>query len=202
METKQKIECLKVNKFPEKEGERAGVYYYVISEKDKFSVYIGRLQLFMKGDVDNMNDNITSFEFGIDTRHLYVGTQKGNIHKFELPSPAIVEEGQLEKDDKGIPIAKKVGEPFSAEEQKNYDYSVQTLYRLTGILEEDYFILHVKFRGLKVYNADKQEVDSKGNPKGAVGRINWVDCPDYKKEIDTIKATPDAKFLIAGFRDT
>ena len=149
-----------------------------------------------------MNDNITSFEFGIDTRHLYVGTQKGNIHKFELPSPAIVEEGQLETDDKGIAIAKKVGDPFSAEEQKNYDYSVQTLYRLTGVLEEDFFILHVKFRGLKVWNADKEEKDTKGNTKGPIGRINWVDCPDYKKEIDTIKATPDAKFLIAGFRDT
>ena len=43
METPAKIECLKVNKYPEKEGERAGVFYYVISEKDKFSVYIGRL---------------------------------------------------------------------------------------------------------------------------------------------------------------
>lgn len=113
----------------------------------------------------------------------------------------MVDEGQLEKDDKGISIAKKVGDVFSAEEQKNYDYSVQTLYRLTGVLEEDFFVLHVKFRGLKVYNADKQILDAKGNPKPDIGVINWVDVPDYKKEICTIKSTPDAKFLMAGFRD-
>jgi hypothetical protein len=32
-------------------------------------------------------DKITSIEFGIDTMKLYMGTEKGFIHIFELPSP-------------------------------------------------------------------------------------------------------------------
>jgi hypothetical protein len=46
-----KIEIVKVNKLAEESGERKGVYYYVISSKDEFKVYIGRLELLLEGDI-------------------------------------------------------------------------------------------------------------------------------------------------------
>ena len=76
----------------EESGERKGVYYYVISSKDEFKIYIGRLELLLEGDIQNKMDKITAIEFGIDTKFLYVGTEKGLILKFELPSPAEVAE--------------------------------------------------------------------------------------------------------------
>jgi hypothetical protein len=42
---------VKVNKLAEESGERKGVYYYVISSKDEFKVYIGRLELLLEGDI-------------------------------------------------------------------------------------------------------------------------------------------------------
>jgi len=87
LECPLKIEQVKVNKLAEENGEHKNVYYYVISSKDEFKVYHGRLELLLEGDIDNKMDRITSIEFGLDTRYLYIGTEKGNIIKYELPSP-------------------------------------------------------------------------------------------------------------------
>lgn len=67
----------------------------------------------------------------------------------------------------------------------DYDYSVRLLYRVTGILEEDFFVLHVKHSGIKVWNQE-------------TGKINRVECTEYKGEIDQIKATPDGQFLLVA----
>mmetsp|Transcript_6435 Transcript_6435/g.10916 ORF Transcript_6435/g.10916 Transcript_6435/m.10916 type:complete len:228 (-) Transcript_6435:635-1318(-) len=92
MEATLKIDCLKVNKCQEEAGERKGLFYYVVACKDEFKVYIGRLDLLLQGDVDNKMDRISSIEYGIDLKHLYIGTEKGLIMKFELPSPQQVAE--------------------------------------------------------------------------------------------------------------
>ena len=49
--------------------------------------------------------------------------------------------------------------------------------------------MHVKNSGLKVWNQDTEV-------------ISKVECPEYKNEIDQIKATPDGKFVIVGFPNT
>jgi hypothetical protein len=116
-------------------------------------------------------DSICSIEFGIDTKHFYVGTLKGYIHKFDLPGPEEVA-NEYERGPKDEPPrARKAADPFSPEEKKNYDYSISLLYRVLGILEEDFFLMHVKNSGLKVWNQDKEI-------------INKVECPEYKNEID------------------
>jgi hypothetical protein len=154
-----------------------------------FKVYIERLDLLLEGDINNNMDSICSIEFGIDTKHFYLGTLKGFIHKFELPSPEEVF-NEYERGAKNQPPkARRAADPFSPEEKKNYDYSITLLYRIGGILEEDFILMHVKFSGLKVWNQDKDV-------------INKVECPEYKNEIDQIKATPDGKFVIVGFFNT
>ena len=80
LEAQLRIECLKVNKVCEEEGERKGVYWFVISSKDEFRVYHGRLDVLLVGNIGNNMERITSIEFGIENKHLYVGTQKGFIH--------------------------------------------------------------------------------------------------------------------------
>ena len=80
LEAPLRIECLKVNKVCEEEGERKDVYWFVISSKDEFKVYYGRLDVLLVGNIGNNMDRITSIEFGIENKHLYVGTQKGFIH--------------------------------------------------------------------------------------------------------------------------
>ena len=62
----------------------------MISSKDEFKVYHARLELLLEGDIDNKMDRITSIEFGLDTKYLYIGTEKGLIHKFELPALKVV----------------------------------------------------------------------------------------------------------------
>ena len=80
LEAPLRIECLKVNKVCEEEGERKGVYWFVIATKDEFKVYHGRLDILLVGNIQNNMDSITCLEFGIENKHLYVGTQKGFIH--------------------------------------------------------------------------------------------------------------------------
>ena len=83
------IDCIKVNKQAEMdEGPNKGVYYYVLTCKNKFKIYAGKLELIMEGQVETkIGDTITSIEFGQDTKSLYFGTAKGFIHKFELHTP-------------------------------------------------------------------------------------------------------------------
>ena len=97
---------------------------------------------------------ICSIEFGLDTKHFYLGTLKGFIHKFELPSPDEVYTDYQRGSKDEPPRAKRAAEPFSPEEKKNFDYSISLLYRVQGILEEDFFLMHVKNSGLKVWNQD------------------------------------------------
>lgn len=59
----------------------------MVACKDEFKVYINRLDLLIEGDIDNKMDRIKSIEFGLDTKSLYLGTEKGLVIKYELPSP-------------------------------------------------------------------------------------------------------------------
>jgi hypothetical protein len=56
--------------------------------------------------------------------------------------------------------------PFRPEDKKDRDFSITILYRVTGILEDDWFVMHVKNSGLKVWNADKQ-------------KLSKVEIPEY-----------------------
>ena len=84
LESPLKIEKVKVNKYAELTGDRKFVYYYVVSCQDEFKVYHGRLELLMSG---NAGENITSIEFGVNTKYLYLGTSKGTVLKYDLPPP-------------------------------------------------------------------------------------------------------------------
>ena len=92
LEAPLKIECIKVNKFAEQTGERKGEFYYVISARDEFKIYIGRMELLLEGNIDDNRDIIKSIEFGIDLKLLYIGTEKGKLFTFELPSRQEVEQ--------------------------------------------------------------------------------------------------------------
>tara|TARA_B110000285_G_C15120853_1_gene617053 strand:- start:401 stop:649 length:249 start_codon:yes stop_codon:yes gene_type:complete len=56
--------------------------------------------------------------------------------------------------------------PFRPEDKKDRDFSITILYRVTGILDDDWFVMHVKNSGLKVWNADKQ-------------KLSKVEIPEY-----------------------
>lgn len=190
LEAPLKIECIKVNKFAEQTGERKGEFYYVISARDEFKIYIGRMELLLEGTIDDNRDIIKSIEFGIDLKLLYIGTEKGKLFTFELPSRQEVEQNDHRRYPRGKnnepPRAIPVGEPRKAHDKSDYEYSVTLLYRITGILDENFFAMHVKHAGLKIWNHDTNQ-------------LNRVEVPEYSGEIDNIKATPDGRFLVVGF---
>ena len=190
LEAPLKIECIKVNKFAEQTGERKGEFYYVISARDEFKIYIGRMELLLEGNIDDNRDIIKSIEFGIDLKLLYIGTEKGKLFTFELPSRQEVEQNDHKRYPRGKnnepPRAIPVGEPRKAHDKSDYEYSVTLLYRITGILDENFFAMHVKHAGLKIWNHDTNQ-------------LNRVEVPEYSGEIDNIKATPDGRFLVVGF---
>ena len=56
-----------------------------------------------------------------------------------------------------------------------------------GIPEDDFFAMHVKHIGLKIWNATS-------------GQFNHVEIPEYKGVIDNIRASPDGRFLVVVAR--
>jgi len=54
-------------------------------------------------------DKITSIEFGIDTCKLYIGTEKGFIHIFELPCPKEFHQEYKKPKNGETPKAKRIG---------------------------------------------------------------------------------------------
>lgn len=181
LESPIRIDLLKVNRIAEKSGERKDVFYYVIACQNEFKIYHGRMDLLLEGEVNGM-DKIRSIEFGQDTKVLYVGTEKGQIYRFDLPSPQEVEEEYKKGDDDAAPKAKQLGKPINIDDKKDQDYSVMSMYRLLGILETDVIIVHAKNLGIKVftwnYDTDKHF-------------ITRADVPEYNGEIDYMRATPD-----------
>lgn len=190
LEAPLKIECLKVNLYAEDVGERQGEFYYVISARDVFKVYIGRMELILEGDIDDKRDSIKSIEFGIDMKLLYLGTEKGKIITYELPSRQEVEQNDGNRYPVGAngepPRARMLGEPKRSDQKSDNDYSVLLLYRILGFLEEDFFVMHVRHSGLKVWNQDTDQ-------------FHRIEVPEYQGEIDNIKATPDGRFVVVGF---
>ena len=82
-----RIDIIKVNKNAEDSGERKDIFYYVIACKEEFKVYTGRLEILIEGNIDDNEDSITCIEFGLEMKYLYIGSEKGLIRKYELPSP-------------------------------------------------------------------------------------------------------------------
>lgn len=203
LEAPIKVEHLKVNFQAEDTGDRKNVFYYIISCDDIFKVYHGRLELLLEGDIDNRNDHITSIEFGIDTQRLFIGTSKGLVHEFELPSPKEVREDYKKPKSGEAPKARRIGEPIRIEEKKDNEYSISLLYRVTGILEENFFAMHVQHSGLWVWNADESVTipNPANDQEPIITNRNRVECIEYKTgpDIDQIKATPDGRFLVVGF---
>jgi hypothetical protein len=162
LEAPLKIEQCKVNKQAEITGEHKGVYYYIISSKDEFKVYHARLELLLEGDIDNKMDRITSIEFGLDTKYFFVGTEKGLIHKYELPSPQEVADDYQRGKNGEAPRAKMLnfqdadGKDIEnrPEKDKTKDYAITNLYKVRGILEIDFFVLYVRYSGLFVWDED------------------------------------------------
>jgi len=79
----------------------------------------------------------------------------------------------------------------------DYDYAIDIMYRITGVLEEDLFAIHVKHSGLWICNAD--EYDAEDPPEK---NRNRIECIEYANStINKIVATPCGKFLCVGFPD-
>ena len=188
LEAPIKIEQLKVNLKAETSGSRRNVFYYVISCGDTFKVYHGRLELLLEGTIEV--DQITSIEFGMDTKSLFIGTAKGFVHQYELPSPKEVRDEYKKPKNGEAAQAKRIGQPIRIENRKDHNYRIESIYRIAGISEENFMALHVRHSGLWVWNADDADK-----------RRNRIECPEYEAGpvIDQIKATADGRFLVAGF---
>lgn len=197
MQSPLNVDVIKVNRYCEESGDRMNVFYYVVACDSEFRVFIDRLDPLIEGNTDKANGKICSIEFGLDTKRLYLGTEKGFIYIFDLPSPDEVRgvydedgnqteeplpeyqcpNGQVPrahayKDEEHIQSLFEREEerenrerehvdrinPFRPEDKKDKDFSISILYRVTGILDEDWFCMHVKNSGLQVWNADKQKI--------------------------------------------
>ena len=45
------IDCVKVNKVSEQHGDKKNVFFYVVSQRNKFKVYHGKLEPLVEGDI-------------------------------------------------------------------------------------------------------------------------------------------------------
>lgn len=164
-----------MNKVASSGGERRGIYYYITSNGSAFTVYHGRLEPLLQGDLNSSqgdkrrkkNDKITCIEFGADNCSFYLGTEKGLVRKYELPSPLQVqdekehykaEQGEAPEarclDDRNSTFAISMipdTVPLSTKD-KGVDKSVKKLYRIPGIVNQDVFVVYVKYRGLFIWN--------------------------------------------------
>ena len=85
----------------------------------------------MEGDIDvTKTDQITSIEFSNENTHFYLGSVKGKVFKYELPSPQEVEKYKLEKQKEKkqkdqannkteIVDESSIGRKFSKKKEKN-----------------------------------------------------------------------------------
>lgn len=63
------------------------MFYYVVACDNEFRVYIDRLDPLVEGSTEKDHGKILTIEFGIENKKLYLGTEKGYIYTFDLPSP-------------------------------------------------------------------------------------------------------------------
>lgn len=87
MQSPLNVDVIKVNKYCEESGDRMNVFYYVVACDNEFRVYIDKLDPLIEGNMPKLHGKILSIEFGVDTKKLYFGTEKGFIYMFDLPSP-------------------------------------------------------------------------------------------------------------------
>lgn len=92
----QKIDLVKVNKVAEEKGEQMDIYFYVVTHGREFQIYINKLDPYLKGEIGEIGDNdtIKCIEFGMDTRSIYFGTERGLIYKYDLISQQMMAEKQ------------------------------------------------------------------------------------------------------------
>ena len=193
LESQLKIDIIKVNKNAEEAGERKDIFYYVIACKEEFKVYTGRLEILFEGNIDDNEDSITCIEFGLEMKYLYIGSEKGFIRKYELPSPQEVQEEYEKGPDGGTPHAKIIGDPVLIENSRTANFSIEFLYRISGILEYDLFALHVAEKGLRLLKWTENHDDDGEDPPSVPIMI-----PEYSGVIDCLKATIDGQFLLVG----
>jgi hypothetical protein len=98
MQSPINVDCIKVNKYCEESGDRMNTFYYVVACDNEFRVFHDRLDPMIDGSIEKLHGKILSIEFGLDNKKLYIGTEKGYIYMFDLPSPDEIdgEEGLYE----------------------------------------------------------------------------------------------------------
>lgn len=149
LESPIKLDVLKVNKIAETHGERKDIFYYIIACQTEFKVYHGRLDVLLEGEIDDSMDKIRSVDFALDMKYLYVGTEKGLLHRYELPSPQEVEEEYQRGENDEPPRMKKPSgdqpfrKPVKCEDKKDADYAVDKMHRVLGILDVDFIVMHI-----------------------------------------------------------
>lgn len=78
---------------------------------------------------------------------------------------------------------------FLDRRNKTTDNSILILYRIKGILDYEFFVVHVKNSGLYLWN----------ETLGIKNKIECNEAEDKDCEIDNIKASPNGQFLVIGF---
>lgn len=56
----------------------------------------------------------------------------------------------------------------------DYDYAIDILYRVTGILEYNFFAVHVKHSGLWIFNFDEYNIEDPPEKNR-----NRIECIEY-----------------------
>jgi len=94
-------------------------------------VYHEKLEKLFDGSVP-VPQNIKTLEFGKNNESFFIGTDRGKLYKFSIPNKALAQDEPLEIDEGSINI----------------------LYRLNGIKDEDMFLVHVANSGVKAISFD------------------------------------------------
>ena len=78
-----------------------------------------------------------------------------------------------------------IGDPVQIEISRTATFSIELLYRVSGILEYDFFALHIAEKGLKILKWIENDDDDEDPPSVSIM------IPEYSGVIDSLKATID-----------
>lgn len=83
MQLSMSAEEFRVEKVFMNKNSKSEEQYVLVTCRNKFILYSGRLEVRFASELANENDRITSAAFNKDSTFLLIGTARGSIHSFK-----------------------------------------------------------------------------------------------------------------------
>ena len=161
-------EAFKIEKVFINKNSQSKILCVLVTCKNKFILYTGRLEVKFTETLDNANEHITAGAFNKDSTLLAIGTSAGRVISYRI------ETGQAE------------GNPL----QVSQNMAVTMLTTLQNVYDNDVYLMEVGDKSLHVYVQNRNEVkDVDFGPDGQIYK---------GEDICKMQVASNNKFFMAG----